>query len=223
MSFQIFHEKLLYRYREDEPLKKVIIPDGITILRRQSFFRVNDMEVVIIPESVQIIEDKAFHYCYSLREVHITQGIETISEYAFQDCTQLEKLCWKSFSFSVPAGGHSKTYLPVMMKAIAQKNLRSSLPKYLKYPLNLALYQNYPDDEKVSQRFKKAMSPMCEFLIDTKQTENLQQLLALIPESAIDSLIRYAIDRKNYTAQLLLTDYKYQHFPFQDIPKKFKL
>lgn len=62
-------------------VKKVIIPEGITLIKREAFSCAALREVVI-PESVTNIETQAF-YASSLTEISIPKGVSAIGDMAF--------------------------------------------------------------------------------------------------------------------------------------------
>lgn len=62
-------------------LEKVILPDGVTIIRSGAF-SYTGIETVQIPESVEIIEDYVFLECRNFKGVKVPQTAQ-ISEHAF--------------------------------------------------------------------------------------------------------------------------------------------
>ena len=62
------------------------------------------IEKVIIPEGVEIIKKRAFSWCSSLTEVSLPESIKKIGSYAFSWCKQLEELVLPTQVTSIVAG-----------------------------------------------------------------------------------------------------------------------
>ena len=55
----------------------VIIPDGVTRIRRQAFC-LTKISRVVFPDSLARIEDEAFYQCKNLKEIDFGNGIEQL-------------------------------------------------------------------------------------------------------------------------------------------------
>ena len=69
----------------------VAIPEGITTIGKEAFYRCSNLESVTIPTSVKKIEKHAFHGS-SLKTVIIPDGVESIEYSAFCYCENLESV-----------------------------------------------------------------------------------------------------------------------------------
>ena len=70
----------------------VVVPDGVTMIGREAFFRFRDLKNIILPEGVTTIGDSAFYECPSLTEVNLPSSIKVVGEHAFNGCRNLTKL-----------------------------------------------------------------------------------------------------------------------------------
>ena len=69
--------------------KSTMIPDSITKIGYQAFFRCQFLPNITIPNNVTSISNYAFRYCESLTSVIIPKGIKTIESGVFSYCTEL--------------------------------------------------------------------------------------------------------------------------------------
>lgn len=65
------------------------IPDSVTEIGIDAFFRCRGLKTVTIPDSVKKICDSAFQECKSLNTVSIPDSVTSIGEYAFSGCDAL--------------------------------------------------------------------------------------------------------------------------------------
>ena len=70
----------------------VIIPDGVTSIKKGTFSSCNSLRSVTIPDSVTKIEDSAFFGCGSLSEITIPDSVTEIGNGAFSNCYSLDKV-----------------------------------------------------------------------------------------------------------------------------------
>lgn len=67
----------------------VVIPNGVTTIGNNAFYRCVGLKSVEIPSSVTIIGLDAFQFCTGLTDVVISNGVTTIGNSAFDTCTEL--------------------------------------------------------------------------------------------------------------------------------------
>lgn len=78
-------------FADNQYIKKVIIPDGVTTIMKQAFAQCEKLEEVVLPESVEEIGELSFYNCSALRKINL-EKVKLIKEYAFGACTVLERL-----------------------------------------------------------------------------------------------------------------------------------
>lgn len=66
-----------------------IIPDTITNISSDAFFKNDNLTSIVIPENVKNINDGAFNSCKNLENVEIKSNIEKIPSHAFNNCQNL--------------------------------------------------------------------------------------------------------------------------------------
>jgi hypothetical protein len=77
----------------DPNVTNVVIPDGVTVIRKYAFRYCENLESITIPNSVTFIGDRAFAYCESLESVTIPNSVTFISNEAFYRCANVIMHC----------------------------------------------------------------------------------------------------------------------------------
>lgn len=70
-------------------VKKVVIPENVTVIGQAAFAECTDLSEVTLPKSLEKIGEKAFRKCTSLKEIIIPEGVTYIDREAFRDCFSL--------------------------------------------------------------------------------------------------------------------------------------
>ncbi|NLK86033.1 MAG: leucine-rich repeat domain-containing protein [Clostridiaceae bacterium] len=76
-------------FQKNNTIKRVIIPDSVTMILGHTFYGCAALESVEIPDSVTYIGDFAFAFCTGLSNVTIPGSVKTIENSAFFKCTKL--------------------------------------------------------------------------------------------------------------------------------------
>ena len=80
-------------FRECEALEgKIALPEGVTKLASQEFYKCYKLEEITIPDSVTQVGTHAFAYCESLEKAHIPDGVTAIPRNLFYYCTSLKEV-----------------------------------------------------------------------------------------------------------------------------------
>ena len=66
-----------------------IIPNSVTTIADNAFFRCTGLTTINIPNSVTSIAERAFYDCTSLTSIEIPNSVTTIADYAFSGCRGL--------------------------------------------------------------------------------------------------------------------------------------
>lgn len=77
-------------FKDNTNLKKVILPDTITVLEDYAFYLCSGLEEINIPESVEKLGFQTFYGCSSLKEISVPANLSEIEGYTFDGCTALE-------------------------------------------------------------------------------------------------------------------------------------
>ena len=72
-----------------EPIRDVVIPEGVTRIGTWVFGNNETIESLVIPDSVTEIGERAFFDCGKLLTVDFGEGLERIGEFAFDGCENL--------------------------------------------------------------------------------------------------------------------------------------
>lgn len=83
-------EKFAFSYCEN--IKKITIPEGVTVIGTYAFKDCYSLETVIIPNSVNEIDGYAFIQCRLLKNINIPREVSLIEEGTFYSCHSLENL-----------------------------------------------------------------------------------------------------------------------------------
>lgn len=72
-----------------EEIIDMVIPDGVTTIKKNAFKSCPDLQSVSIPTSVTSIGGQAFSGCSGLSSITIPNGVESIGACAFEECSGL--------------------------------------------------------------------------------------------------------------------------------------
>ena len=75
-------------------IKKVIIPDTVSMICSSAFKYMRDLEEVEVLGAVKVIPRDCFYNCTKLKKVTLSPYIEKIEEHAFQGCNSLQKIIY---------------------------------------------------------------------------------------------------------------------------------
>ena len=73
-------------------IKKVVIPEGVTIIGLDAFGNCGKLKDVTLPSSLIILERGVFYNCTSLEKITIPQNVKSIGDYLFFECTSLKDI-----------------------------------------------------------------------------------------------------------------------------------
>ena len=208
-AFEI-KDNILIKYHGKE--NYIMIPDGVTRIGEYAFcdrknlcMGIMQIKGVYIPEGVVSIGHSAFRNCWNLERVSLPESLVRIESFAFRN-TNIKEL---AFPDNLRYINDDAFYYPCLKK-VSYRGVTFS-----PYHINVSHAMKSLRTDKVS-----AM----EVLLQTGQEQAvIQSYEKFISRKNIDRLIRVAIEQNAHELQLILTDYKYQHFKFQDIGEKFKL
>lgn len=79
-------------YLNNEPVIDLVIPEGVTEIKREAFAYCSSLKSVSIPSSVTSIGEAAFGGLMFVKELVIPDSVISIGEYAFADCYSLAKV-----------------------------------------------------------------------------------------------------------------------------------
>ncbi len=73
-------------------VRSVVLPETITSLEDDAFYRLGGLESINIPSSVKTIGRSAFEDCTSLKSIELPEGLEIIENDTFYDCSSLTSI-----------------------------------------------------------------------------------------------------------------------------------
>ena len=80
-----------YAYANNEDLKELVIPEGITHIGEFAFANCKNLKKIILPESLISIGGAAFSGCESLEEIVLPKHIKELNYRTFENCYKLSK------------------------------------------------------------------------------------------------------------------------------------
>lgn len=89
-----FSEALTY-------IKNIVVPDGVTSIGYEAFYRNDALESVTISDTVSSIGQRAFGYCSALKTAKLPRYLSEISAYLFQSCAALESVTMPENVYSI--------------------------------------------------------------------------------------------------------------------------
>lgn len=115
---------------EEEDTKILIIPEGTSVIKKEEFANLKNLEEVIIPNSVIIIDDNAFTGCSSLRKIKLSNNLRIVGKNVFANCKNLEEI-------EIP---ESLTYIGYGMFAYCSRLKKIKFHDKISYFDNYAFY-----------------------------------------------------------------------------------
>ena len=80
-----------YAFESCQKLKNVSI-EGVTSIKRGTFYDCTQLESVTISNSVKSIENGAFNYCIRMTSINIPNSVTTIEDNTFKNCYSLKSI-----------------------------------------------------------------------------------------------------------------------------------
>ena len=221
-DFVIVNQILLKYQGEDLP-ETLFIPEGVRVINAHAFdYAEWYMKRIIFPESVEIIGEKAFHSCTALKEILLPDSLTQIGFEAFEGCHNLKRVPIFTvngkifYKFSGKNSG--QLYAEYFVRNRAYEEMEIISPE-LRYDLIFQIYGYAMDEEGTGRYIQKHFPEMISVLIQLNDDNLFRKLNEQFPdliEYHIDTMILEANQQENYTLQLLLTNYKYQHYDFRE-------
>ena len=206
---------------------------GLAVISYGAFSDCESLVSVTIPESILSIRNYAFYGCTGLQSCAIGNSTAVIGRSAFSGCLGLSSLKIRDIilkgkvlkNFRRYCSRNESVSFSNMINAVI-RNEYSGLPKELCYNLFWQLFFLCPENKEISDIIKANCRAFLFYLIEEKEQELFQKALnsgGFVTEKNIDTCIQFSIEKQSHQIQLMLTDYKYQHFDFQNPADKFKL
>lgn len=73
-----------YLYLNGEMITDLVVPEGVTTLRRRAFHFLGGISTVTLPESLEVIKSQAFDGCVDLTQITIPAGVKYIGKDAME-------------------------------------------------------------------------------------------------------------------------------------------
>ncbi len=230
-------------------LKEVIMPSSIEKIDREAFEGCSSLQKITLPEGLETLEEGVFSYCKNLKQITLPESLKSISRFVFYGCEKLEELSFPyhleyvnpnafeyqkqkiKFSYrdiyfySLCTRGKwhfVKTEPDYCIQLIRDKNFSVPIPFSQKLEIVLQLFQQNPKESNLLHYLETDFTEEGKNLIFINEIDTLKKMIDfnLIQKNPVDALIRYAIDQKQFEIQVLLTNYKHEHFGFESIEEK---
>ncbi len=78
-------------FSKNNTITSVVIPDTVSVIGREAFYRCFKLKTVQLPENLLFIDKNAFNSCTSLEEIEIPRNVIHIDRKAFYDCKKLKR------------------------------------------------------------------------------------------------------------------------------------
>ena len=98
----------LIQFPSEKAEKEYIIPNSVTSIAHDAFYKCRGLTSVIIPNSVTSIGNSAFYYCRGLTSVTIPNAVTSIGSMAFENCSGLTSVTIPNSVTSI--GDHAFKY-----------------------------------------------------------------------------------------------------------------
>ena len=81
-----------YTFQNCRNLRKVVLPNSITMIGSSAFKGCEQLEEIALPERLERIKENAFQECISLKCIRIPENVTSIGTEAFQNCKNLKQV-----------------------------------------------------------------------------------------------------------------------------------
>ena len=207
-------------------LKSITIPKSVISIGKESFENCKNLASVSLQEGLVTIKELAFAHCESLTDITIPKSVKTLGYIAFLGCRNMKRIPMTLVDGKLFYQPENTKNIPdfKMNEIILERNYSVRIDSEVKYYLIFQMFLLDVDSDSVSEYIKKNFPKMFRWLMDNENSEIIQKILDsgnFITKRNVDKFIQYAIENQKYQAQMMLTDYKYQHFEIK--PKNLKL
>lgn len=110
-----------YCFIRCDGLKKVTIPEGVTVIGMSAFYNCTALTEVTIPSTLMSIKQNCFQGCTSLTSVELPDTMVSLGTGAFSDCTALTEINLPAALQAIPSKGFENCDL---RSVIIGKNVR---------------------------------------------------------------------------------------------------
>ena len=199
-------------------LESITLPANLTAVPAAAFWGCRKLKYVNIPEHVTSIGESAFLNCQNLKNITLPEQLETIGTIAFQGCALKNIAIPDSVNFIGLNAFDCRT-----LTSFTRYGIEVSRKRILQYDfesvVHLKAFLDYHDDVYARQHIGIPFL----FRIDTEHFRICLESGKFFTQENIDEAIRTANQKQLYEKQRLLTEYKYQHFGFEEIGERLKL
>jgi len=216
---------------------KVVLPDDVTKIESFAFYECAEITELVIPKSVTQIGCSICVTCPKLKKITCHDVKFTMEELYHYNAEIIE---------ADRQGREAEWYYQVIEDMItgvlqfilshdftvldAEHYFYGYLEEYTRNSLICRIFRANPHDEKVLTYFRENFDTILHSIIKENRIKTMQSILEsghFIDIDNIDDAIQYAIDKRSYSIQVMLMDYKHQHFDAEEpeviIRKKFEL
>ncbi len=223
-------------------LTSITFPPSLKVIPHSCCASCKSLEAVTLPDGLQEIQAFAFAECPSLHSITIPESVRRIDLSAFKRCS-LQTITLFGIPFrtigSVPAfalGGKQTSSIScgfygdrgdvaAVFEMLETKNFALEVNMGLKCAAIAHLYLQ-TKDEAAAGFLAEHFTEVLHLLIDHNQIAAIQRLLdasRFAERETIEEAIGYANARKRLELQVLLINYKNEHFGFSDPTSHLKL
>ncbi len=107
-SATIIDSETIYIDGKELP-EDLVIPEGITIVRKELMKGSTSLRTVTLPSSIQTISSRAFEDCENLEKVNFPEGLKIIESNAFCECKKLAEVQFPSTLEAIGSLAFSRT------------------------------------------------------------------------------------------------------------------
>lgn len=216
-------QKICYgAFQDQTALEYINIPQSLEKIEREAFQGCVRLKNVTLPEGLRDLGCRAFEGCVSLTKVTVPQGVEKIGDRCFIGCTSLNEL--NIFGYTVNNNDWNwEFYSPDKVRdMLANKDYFSIFGIPINYSIALQVFLRTGQHE-AEDFIKKYFSQVIVHVFKSERLDLLKGILdsgIFVNERNIFALINYAIKHTQKGGdpqmQLILTNYRMEHFPDLD-------
>lgn len=216
MAF-IINNGILEKYIQDDNTTEIIIPDNVEIIKTGAFFNCINIKSVVISDNTKTEKD-IFQLPYNTSISKITIKGKKASVKSEFSATRSE---WEFGSYDTFC--EYRAYIDKTFDFInADLSQKENCIGEMKIGFLIFMFIEY-NSKKAELLLKEKISDAVKYLINDNDVAGFTAILHLIDENNIDKAIDYARNTEKIEIEVVLMNYKNEHFGFNNTPYDFLL
>lgn len=154
----------------DKNIKSITLPDSLTAIGSNAFYRCNYLQEITIPSSVTKIDYSAFEDCVNLKKINLSDGLTTLGKNVFDNCSSLTEIELPSTLITI--GDYAFSRCSSLEQILIPENV-TSVGAYVFYGCpDLAIFHKNNENKRWDKFWNGDNLPVFWNYIENGQTED---------------------------------------------------